>query len=78
LRVLTDLDAFYRHDPRRVYEDLLSGAPELRLGEGLPVHVLDLAALIELKENAGRPKDLAVLPLLRATPAESLRRSSGA
>jgi len=30
--------------------------------------------LIELKEKAGRPKDLAALPVLRATLSESLRR----
>jgi hypothetical protein len=57
------------------YEDLLSRAPELNLGEGLSVHVIDLPTLIELKEKAARPKDLAVLPVLRATLAEALRRS---
>jgi hypothetical protein len=31
------------------------------------VHVLSLAQLITTKEAAGRPKDLAVLPTLRAT-----------
>jgi predicted nucleotidyltransferase len=55
--------------------DLLARAPELDLGEGLKVHVIDLPTLIELKEKAGRPKDLAVLPVLRATLAETLRRS---
>jgi len=108
LRVLGDLDATYRHDPRRLrpaeshlvspghqllvttygnldclgtvgggrsYEDLLARAPELDLGNGLVVHVIDLPTLIELKEQAGRPKDLAVLPVLRATLAETLRRS---
>jgi hypothetical protein len=107
LHVLGGLDAFYRHDPRRLrpgeshlmgpghqlfvtthgdldclgavgegrtYEDLLGRAPELSLGEGLSVHVLDLPTLIEIKEQAGRPKDLAVLPVLRATLAETLRR----
>jgi hypothetical protein len=47
----------------------------LSVGEGLAVHVLDLPTLIELKEKAARPKDLAVLPVLRATLAETLRRS---
>jgi hypothetical protein len=108
LRVLGDLDATYRHDPRRLrpaeshlaspghqilttthgdldclgtvgdgrsYEDLLVRAPEMDLGGGLVVHVIDLPTLIELKERAGRPKDLAVLPVLRATLAETLRRS---
>jgi len=108
LRVLGDLDATYRHDPRRLrpaeshlvspghqlldtaygdldclgtvgeglsYEDLVARAPQMDLGDGLVVHVIDLPTLIELKEQAGRPKDLAVLPVLRATLAETLRRS---
>lgn len=108
LRVLAELDATYRHDPRRLrpaeshlvssghqllattygdldclgtvgdaqsYEDLLAKAPEMDLGDGLRVHVIDLPTLIELKEQAGRPKDLAVLPVLRATLAETRRRS---
>lgn len=45
------------------------------LGEGLSVHVIDLPTLIDLKEKAGRPKDLAVLPVLRATLAETRRRA---
>jgi hypothetical protein len=56
------------------YEDLVDRAPELSLGEGLSVRVIDLRTLIELKEKAGRPKDLAALPVLRATLEESLRR----
>lgn len=108
LEVLGDLQAVYRHDPRRLspreshlvseghqllttrcgdldclgmvgdgqaYEDLLVSAPELELEDGLAVRVLDLPTLIELKEKAGRPKDLAVLPILRATLAETRRRS---
>ncbi|MEM6790725.1 MAG: hypothetical protein AAF928_02260 [Myxococcota bacterium] len=35
--------------------------------EGLSVSVLALAELIEVKRAAGRPKDLAVIPLLEAT-----------
>ena len=108
LRVLGDLGATYRHDPRRLrpaeshlvgpghqllattlgdldclgtvgegrsYDDLLARAPEMDLGDGLVIRVIDLPTLIELKEQAGRPKDLAVLPVLRATLAETLRRS---
>jgi predicted nucleotidyltransferase len=108
LQVLRELDATYRHDPRRLrpaeshlmsaghqllstthgdldclgsvgdgrtYEDLLAGAPELDLGEGLAVHVIDLPTLIDLKEKAGRPKDLAALPVLRATLVETRRRT---
>jgi len=108
LAVLTELDATYRHDPRRLrpaeshlmspghqllattygdldclgtvgdgqsYEDLLGRAPALEIGDGLVARVIDLPTLIELKEKAGRPKDLAALPVLRATLAETLRRS---
>ncbi len=107
LQVLAGLDAFYRHDPRRLrpeashlmspghqllvtthgdvdclgaigggrgYEELVDRAPQLDLGDGLAVRVLDLETLIELKEQAGRPKDIAVLPVLRATLTETLRR----
>ena len=41
---------------------------------GMDVRVLSLEALIDAKERAGREKDLAVLPLLRATLA---RRQQG-
>jgi hypothetical protein len=37
------------------------------------MRVLSLSALIEATERAGRPKDLAALPLLRATLEESRR-----
>jgi hypothetical protein len=56
------------------YEQLLDRAPELELTPGLVVRVIDLPTLIELKEAAGRPKDLAALPVLRATLAETRRR----
>jgi hypothetical protein len=57
------------------YEDLVDRAPELDLGGGLVIRVVDLPTLIELKRAAGRPKDLAALPVLQATLAETLRRS---
>jgi hypothetical protein len=57
------------------YEELLRRTVEMRLLGGLTVRVLDLPALIETQERAGRPKDLAALPLLRATLDESTRRS---
>jgi hypothetical protein len=41
---------------------------------GLTIRVLSLPALIEAKEQAGRPKDLAVLPVLRPTLDELKRR----
>ena len=58
---------------RHSYEDLLPNSIEVDL-EGSVVRTIGLALLIELKENAARPKDLAVLPLLRNTLAEMLRR----
>ena len=66
-----DIDCLGSVGEGQTYEDLLAHAPELALGEGLSVHVVDLPTLIDLKEKAGRPKDLAVLPVLRATLAES-------
>ena len=53
----------------------LERAPTLELSEGLVLRVIDLPTLIELKEKAGRPKDLAVLPVLLATLVETQRRS---
>lgn len=52
------------------YEDLVADAVAMTVAEGPPCLVLGLARLIELKRATGRPKDLAVLPLLRATLAE--------
>ena len=57
------------------YEELLGRTTEMRLSGGLTIRVLTLAALIEAKESAGRPKDLAALPILRATLDELTRRS---
>ena len=54
------------------YEDLLGDAVVLEV-EQLRVRVLSLARLIEVKQAAGREKDLAVLPLLRATLARTAR-----
>jgi hypothetical protein len=108
LRVLSELDAVYRHDARglrpgeshlvgpghqllttrfgdldclgaidqgRGYEELVDQTIEMNLARGLTIRVLSLPALIEAKERSGRPKDLAVLPLLRATLDEVKRRS---
>jgi hypothetical protein len=56
------------------YEELLGQTVEMSLSGGMTVRVLSLSALIEAKERAGRPKDLAVLPVLRATLDELKRR----
>jgi hypothetical protein len=75
LQVLAELHAIYRHDPRG-----LAPAESHLMGEGhqlLTTMHGDLPTLIELKEKAGRPKDLAVLPVLRATLEEVRRREPG-
>jgi len=57
------------------YEELLGRTVEMKLSGGRAVRVLSLPALIEAKERAGRPKDLAALPVLRAALDEQTRRS---
>ena len=47
------------------YDDLVARSHTLEVGEGTNVQVLDLAAIIEMKERMGREKDVAQLPLLR-------------
>lgn len=58
----------------RSYDELLPQTIEVDL-EGSRVKTISLQLLIELKEQAGRPKDLAALPVLRGALAEILRRS---
>ncbi len=55
------------------YNDILPWTVELEV-EGLCFRVLDLGKIIELKEQLGQEKDLAVLPLLRKTLQEVNRR----
>ena len=57
-----DLDCLGTVGDGQTYEDLLDRAPELHLGEGMSVRVIDLPTLIELKEKAGRPKDSPLSP----------------
>jgi hypothetical protein len=106
LRVLRQIDAVYRHDPRRLapneshllgpghqllesklgdvdclgaidagktYEDLIGATTLMELGHGLALPVIELDTLIEIKRRAGRPKDIAVLPILEATRDERNR-----
>ncbi len=54
----------------REYADLLPVSAWMHSGEGTRVRVLDLATLVKLKEETGREKDLAQLPLLRRTLEE--------
>src|SRR5690606_32481913 len=51
------------------FEDLLEYSDHLEV-VGLDIRVLRLRRLVELKRALGRPKDLAVLPVLEATLAE--------
>lgn len=52
------------------YNDLLPQSDEVTLSSGLTLRVLSLAALIKIKEELGRDKDSATLPILRHTLEE--------
>jgi predicted nucleotidyltransferase len=58
----------------RRFEELVDSTVELEIEDGLRVRVLDLETLIEIKEETGREKDRAVLPLLRRTLEERRKR----
>jgi hypothetical protein len=51
------------------YDDVKDRTIELDIGD-VRVLVLEMSRLIEAKQAAGRPKDIAVLPVLQATLAE--------
>ncbi len=57
------------------YGDILPHSQAIRLGDGYEVQVLGLEKLIEVKEELGTEKDLAVLSLLRHTLAETRKRA---
>jgi predicted nucleotidyltransferase len=59
----------------RDYQDLLDYTHELEV-EGLRLRVLNLETLIEVKEQAGFEKDRAVLPILRSTLEEKLKKKN--
>lgn len=69
---LGDLDVLATIDDDVTYDALVADTVLLSVAE-LSIRVLSLARLIAVKERAGRPKDLAVLPLLRSTLEESRR-----
>jgi hypothetical protein len=71
---LGDLDCLGAIGEGIGYEELLGRTVEMDLSGGTTIRVLSLSALIEAKERAGRPKDLAALPLLRATLDELKRQ----
>jgi hypothetical protein len=58
----------------RGYDELLPHTVEVHLGEQLRFRVLNLETLIQLKAEAGREKDKAVLPMLRRTLEEKQRQ----
>jgi hypothetical protein len=67
-----DFDCLGSVDGDKTYEDLLPLSRAISLDQN-EIRVLDLAALIDVKRRAGRPKDLALLPVLEATLEESKR-----
>lgn len=52
------------------YPELVRRARSVQVAPDLELRILDLPALIELKETVGREKDLAMLPLYRRTLRE--------
>jgi hypothetical protein len=58
----------------RTYDELLPHSHMVPLSESLRVRVLDLETQIAIKEEVADQKDLAMLPILRATLAEIRRR----
>jgi predicted nucleotidyltransferase len=61
-----DLDVLGTIENSTEFDDLIDDTVEIDL-EGIRVRVLELSRVIRAKEFAGRAKDLAVLPVLRAT-----------
>ena len=68
-----DLDLVLEPAGTQGYADLRRDATEVDLGDGLVVQVASLADLIRTKEAAGRAKDQAGLPALRALLARQER-----
>jgi predicted nucleotidyltransferase len=54
-------------------DGLLKHTEEVDLGEGIQVIILNLPTLISMKEQLGRDRDRAVLPILRKTLQERHR-----
>jgi hypothetical protein len=71
---LGDLGCQGTIDENRGYNELLAHSEEMSLSSGRTIRVLSLPALIDAKERSGRPKDLAALPVLRATLDERTKR----
>lgn len=71
---LGQLDVLGTIEEATRYEDVQSDTVELDLGD-FRVKVLSLGRVIEAKTKAGRPKDLAMLPVLKATLREIERQN---
>jgi predicted nucleotidyltransferase len=56
------------------YQELLPHSNEVEVADGIRVRVLDLETIISTKEYVGGEKDLAALPILRRTLAESRKQ----
>lgn len=67
------LDVFGTIGVGHDYADLLPHTVEVELAPGFHCRVLDLETQIAIKEEIGAEKDLAMLPILRRTLAESRR-----
>lgn len=72
---LGPLDVLSEIGAQATYQDLLPSTRVREVAE-LRIRVLELAQVIESKEQAGRDKDLAMLPVLRRTL--EMRRESEA
>jgi hypothetical protein len=64
---LGDIDCLGAIDDGKTYDDLIDSTVRMRLGDDHIIAVLGLRTLIEVKRRAGRPKDLAAIPVLEAT-----------
>jgi predicted nucleotidyltransferase len=53
-------------DQGKNYEQIIQYSEKMEI-EGMTLQVLKLDFLIEVKQRAGRDKDIAVLPVLRNT-----------
>ena len=67
------LDVLGEIGAHRDYAKLVLRSSTVEVGVQSPIRVLDMDALIETKREAGRPKDLATLPVLERTLEESKR-----
>jgi len=71
-----DLDITSRPDGTSGYDDLKQAARQQPLGKGLHIAIASLEDIIRSKTAAGRAKDLATLPQLRAALERRGRRSA--